>query len=715
MADKQFDMGKGMTGLVSLIKIFQHYGIKISPNNFLDENKALHQEADFNDIIKLAKKNHLQAELIRPTEDELREIAPPAIALMNNDCYVLIALNNYEAVYLIDPKMEKPLALPRKKFLEAWHGEIITFSAKYNFEAFKKKYNIDWFLMVLKHYKKPLQEVLLAAFFLQLMGIGFPLITQVIIDKVIGNQGYSTLMVIGISMLLFFFMQNLLSGLRTYLMSHTTVKLDAILGSNLIRHLLSLPLPYYESRRVGDTMMRVEALNSIREFLTGTALTTILDVIFSVVFICFMMWYSIPLTGIALLVIPLYIIQNIWAIPIIKRKLDAMWRAGAANQSFMVESVTNVETIKALAVEPQFNHKWEGLLARYVRTTFENAKFQLVIGSFSGMWQTVSSLCVLWYGGHMVMDGYFTLGQLIAFQMITNQAMGPMTKLLTMWPQVQQIGLSLERIGDILNTTMEPVIMNVGKRLPNISGAISLKDVNFRYRLDLPLVLKNINLEIKPGEKIGIVGRSGSGKSTLTNLVQNLYQAESGTITIDGLPIKEANLTWLRSNIGVVMQENYLFNRSVRDNIAINRPDASMDEVIAAAKLAGANDFILELKEGYDTKVGERGTSLSGGQRQRIAIARALLTNPPILIFDEATSALDYQSESIIMHNINDIGKNRTMLIIAHRLSTVRRCDRIVVIDKGEIIETGTHEELMQSGGAYCHLYQQQEKGEVTK
>ena len=307
------------------------------------------------------------------------------------------------------------------------------------------------------------------------------------------------------------------------------------------------------------------------------------------------------------------------------------------------------------------------------------------------------------------MDGYFTLGQLIAFQMISAQALGPMTKLLTMWPSVQQVGLSLERIGDILNSSIEPVLMDIGKRTDRLDGSIELKDIQFRYRPDTELVLNHINLTINPGEKVGIVGRSGSGKSTLANIVQYLYRPEGGQIFFDGQPIQELNISWLRSQIGVVMQENYLFDSSVRDNIVVNKPDTPMDEVIRVAKLAGANDFILELKEGYDTKVGERGAALSGGQRQRIAIARALIDNPPILIFDEATSALDYESERTIMENMDQIGMNRTMLIIAHRLSTIRKCDKIIVVDKGVIVETGTHDELMQKQGSYYSLYKQQE------
>ena len=329
---------------------------------------------------------------------------------------------------------------------------------------------------------------------------------------------------------------------------------------------------------------------------------------------------------------------------------------------------------------------------------------------YRGIADGAITLGVLWYGGNMVMNGEFTLGQLIAFQMISRQATGALTKFLMLWWDIFMFRMALGMIGDILNSPIEPIIQEMGKRGDErIDGAIEFKDVSFRYRVDLPLVLKNINLTVLPGQKVGIVGRSGSGKSTLTNLVQNLYIPEEGSVTVGGVNTREANLSWLREQVGVVMQENYLFNSSVRDNIAISRPTATMDEIIRAARLAGAHDFILELKEGYDTKVGERGDSLSGGQRQRVAIARALLANPPVLIFDEATSALDYESERIIFNNMGAIGEKRTMLIIAHRLSAVRRCDKIIVIDKGEIVESGTHEQLLALGGLYRYLYDQQE------
>ncbi|MBQ7498612.1 MAG: peptidase domain-containing ABC transporter [Selenomonas sp.] len=692
------------TGSQALTQILAHFGTADA-----ESVKALcgkDAQLDWQKLRLAAKKFGLRSDLRRLTAAKLRDIEVPALIRLHNSHYAVLAAYSEAAIFVIDPALPQPLALPPNQFEKIWTEEALVFSAKWNWQYFCKRYNLPWFLHVLKHYRKYLGGALLAAFFLQLMGIGMPLITQVIIDKVIGNNGLSTLTVIGCSMVLFCFFQALLTALKTYILSHTTNKLDAILGARLFRHMISLPLPYYESRRVGDTLMRVEALTSIREFLTGTGLMTFLDLFFSTVFLAFMLYYSVPLTLIAMLIVPLYLIQNFWAVPIVKAKIDAVWRTGTENQSFLVESVTNMETVKSLSLEPHFNHRWDQMLSRYMRTTFENSKFNLVLGGFSGTIESIASLGILWYGGHMVMDGTFTLGQLIAFQMIAGQAMQPMTKLLTMWPQVQQAGLALERIGDILNTGMEPVLLEQGQ-IP-LQGSIRLEHLSFRYRPDLPLVLEDVSLHIRAGEKIGIVGRSGSGKSTLSKLIQRLYLPDEGKLFIDGRPIEELGFHNLRMQIGVVMQENFLFDRSIHDNIAVARPDADMDEVIEAALLAGAHDFILELPEGYDTRAGERGASLSGGQRQRIAIARALLNNPSILIFDEATSALDYESERIIMQNIEAIGAGRTMLIIAHRLSTVAHCDRIIVLDNGHIAEAGTPQELLAQNGIYRELYLQQ-------
>ena len=699
---------KNRTGIVSIIKILQHFGVK-DLQQIYDKNPETDDQLNWDKLKKLAKKYKINSMVIRPSLDEFREVEYPVIAKMNDGAYIAIGSTNEEVVLAIDPRENKPKAIPMKEFLESWTKEFLTFSASFSWAYFKKQYNLDWFLNVILRYKKPLLEVVAATFFIQIMAIVFPLITQVIIDKVIGNNGYSTLTVIGTAMVLFFAMQSLLTALKTYILNHTTNKLDAILGTRLFRHVIALPLPYYEKRRVGEVLLRMDMLEKVRSFFTGAGLTTVLDALFSFVFVAFMLWYSVPLTLIALSIVPLYVVQ-LFAMPILRSKMQGIWAARVATQAFMVESVTNIETVKALAVEPQFVNKWENIMSTYVRRMFEMTKFQITIGGYRGVVDSVVSMAILWYGGNMVMDGQLTLGQLIAFQMIFRQATAPLTKLLMMWWDLFMLKIALSQVGDILSTPIEPIIHEMGKRgKERADGAIEIQNVSFRYRVDLPLVLKDINLTVLPGQKIGIVGRSGSGKSTLTNLVQNLYLPENGKVIIDGIEAREANLSWLRDQIGVVMQENYLFNASVRDNIAVSRPTATMDEIIRAARLAGAHEFILELKEGYDTKVGERGDSLSGGQRQRVAIARALLANPPILIFDEATSALDYESERIILNNMGAIGAKRTMLIIAHRLSAVRRCDKIIVIEKGEIVESGTHEQLLALGGLYRYLYDQQE------
>ena len=708
MPENKSSPPKDRTGIISMIKVLQHFGVK-DLQKIYDENPETDDLLDWGKLQKLAKKYKVNSTVIRPAVDEFREIKYPAIARMSDGAYIAIGSTNDEVILAIDPRENKPQAIPIKEFLRNWSREMLIFSAAFNWAYIKKKYNFDWFWKVIKRYKKPLLEVLAASLFIQVMAIVFPLITQVIIDKVIGNNGLSTLTVIGYSMVLFFAMQALLTALKTYILNHTTNKLDAILGTRLFRHVIALPLPYYENKRVGELLFRMDMLERVRSFFTGSGLMAVLDVLFSVVFVAFMLWYSVPLTLIVFLVIPLYLVQ-ILSMPLLMSKMNGIFQARIAAQSFMVESITTIETVKALAIEPQSNNRWERLNSTYIRKMFEMRKFMVFLTSYRGIADGAITLGVLWYGGNMVMNGEFTLGQLIAFQMISRQATGALTKFLMMWWSLFMLQMALGMIGDILNTPMEPIMHELGKRGDErIDGAIEFKDVSFRYRVDLPLVLKKINLTVLPGQKVGIVGRSGSGKSTLTNLVQNLYIPEEGSVTVGGVNTREANLSWLREQVGVVMQENYLFNSSVRDNIAISRPTATMDEIIRAARLAGAHDFILELKEGYDTKVGERGDSLSGGQRQRVAIARALLANPPVLIFDEATSALDYESERIIFNNMGAIGEKRTMLIIAHRLSAVRRCDKIIVIDKGEIVESGSHEQLMALGGLYRYLYDQQE------
>ena len=500
----------------------------------------------------------------------------------------------------------------------------------------------------------------------------------------------------------------ILTGLRSYVFSHTTSRMDVELGASLFRHLLHLPLAYFQARRVGDSVARVRELENIRSFLTGNAITVVLDLLFSVVFISVMFYYSTTLTLIVLASLPCYIILSVCFTPMLRTRLNEKFMRGAENQAFLVETVSGIDTVKAMAVEPQTTRQWDKQLAGYVAASFKTTTLNTLANSGVTLISKIVTVATLWFGARAVIGAELTVGQLIAFNMLSGQVAQPVMRLAQLWTEFQQVGISMQRLGDILNTRTEVAGNNLV--LPPIKGAIHFDDLHFRYRPDAPLILKNINLRIASGEVIGVVGRSGSGKSTLTKLIQRLYVPEQGRVLIDGIDLSVADASSLRRQIGVVLQENILFNRSIRENIALTDPGAPLEAVMQAAHLAGAHEFITELPEGYDTPVGEHGTGLSGGQRQRIAIARALLSNPRILIFDEATSALDYESEHIIQKNMRAICQGRTVIIIAHRLSAVRQANRILVMDKGQIIESGNHQELMQhDGGMYRHLYNLQQ------
>jgi len=494
----------------------------------------------------------------------------------------------------------------------------------------------------------------------------------------------------------------LLTGLRNYVFSHTTNRIDIELGARLFRHLVTLPLAYFGNRRVGDTVARVRELENIRNFLTGQALTALIDIAFSFIFLGVMCVYSVWLTLIVALSLPVYGAISGGLIPSLRARLNEKFARGADNQSFLVEAVSGVETVKAMAVEPQFIRKWETQLAAYVAAGFRvsslgNLGQQLIqlVGKFV-------TLGTLFFGAKLVIDGKLTVGELIAFNMMSQRVSAPVLRLAQLWQDFQQVGISMSRLGDILNSHTE--LPQSRQALPALHGDVSFENIRFRYRPDGPPILDNVSLDIDAGQVIGIVGRSGSGKSTLTKLLQRLYVPEQGAVRIDGIDLALADPAWLRRQIGVVLQENLLFNRSIRENIALTDPGAPLAAVIVAAKLAGAHEFICELPEAYDTTVGEHGSNLSGGQRQRLAIARALLTNPRILVFDEATSALDFETERVIQNNMKAMCVGRTVIIIAHRLTAVRHADQIIAMDRGQIVERGTHTSLLGLNGYYAHL-----------
>jgi len=481
------------------------------------------------------------------------------------------------------------------------------------------------------------------------------------------------------------------------------------LGAQLFRHLLALPLAYFEARRVGDTVARVRELEHIRQFLTSSSVTVVLDVVFIAVFLAVMWLYSSMLTLVVMASLPLYAILSIAITPTIRTRLNEKFNRGAENQSFLVEAVGGIQTVKALAVEPPLQRRWDEQLAGYVQASFRATSLITIAGQLATFIQKTTTIAVMWVGAYQVIDGALSIGELIAFNMLAGQVTGPLLRMVNLWQEFQQVGISIQRLGDVLNTRPEPAYSPARTTLPRIAGQITFDDVTFRYRPDGRPVLQQVSFSLQPGQVIGMVGRSGSGKSTIAKLMQRLYVPERGRVLVDGVDLAQVDPAWLRRQVGVVLQENFLFNRSVRDNIALTDPGLSMDRVMHAAKLAGAHEFILELPDGYDTIVGEHGCALSGGQRQRIAIARALVANPRILIFDEATSALDYESEAIIQQNMAQICKGRTVIVIAHRLSTVRPAHRIYVLDKGQIFEDGTHDDLVKRNGMYARLHRYQE------
>jgi ATP-binding cassette, subfamily B, bacterial HlyB/CyaB len=660
------------------------------------------------EMLRCAKDLGLKARDWRTDWMRLAKTPLPAIAALRDGGFLVVAKAGDDKVLVQSPQSSRPALMTRAEFTEIWDDRLILMTRRTQLSDITRRFDITWFVVAIHKYRYLLTEVLVASFFLQLLGLVSPLFFQVVIDKVLVHQAVSTLDVLVTGLVVISIFETVLGILRTYLFAHTTNRIDVELGARLFHHLLALPMAYFQARRVGDSVARVRELENIRNFLTGSALTLAIDLFFTFVFLAVMFFYSPLLTWIVLGSFPFYIAISAGATPLFRRRLDEKFQRGAENQAFLVESVTGIETLKAMAVEPQMQRRWEEQLAGYVGASFRVLSLGNNASQAVQLVSKVVTAAILYCGAKLVIDGNLSVGELVAFNILASRVSAPVLRLAQIWQDFHQARLSISRLGDILNTTAEPTYTVGRARLPAIRGKIQFDHVTFRYRIDGQEILHDVTFDVPAGQTVGIVGPSGSGKSTFAKLVQRLYVPESGRVLVDGMDIAMADPAWLRRQIGIVLQENVLFNRSVRENIALADPAMSMERVIAAASLAGAHDFILELSEGYDTVVGERGSTLSGGQRQRIAIARALVTDPRILIFDEATSALDYESERIIQQNMKAISKGRTVLVIAHRLSTVRAADRIVTLERGRLVEDGTHDMLIKTGGRYASLHRLQ-------
>jgi subfamily B ATP-binding cassette protein HlyB/CyaB len=670
------------------------------------------QPYSLEDLSRTAKKLGLVSRIRRCDPDELASMPLPALApLADGDAAILLKVEDASdepRILVQHADRERPDIWTAKELRERFTGRILLMTARDRIAGDARPFDISWFIPALVKYRKPLRDVLIASFFVQLMALVSPIFFQVVIDKVLVHHSLTTLDVLAFGLAVVLIWETALSGLRNWLFAHSTNRVDAELSARMFRHLLNLPLSYFESRRVGDSVARVRELERIREFLTSNAVTVVIDLLFTVVFFAVMYLYSPFLTLIVLLSIPVYAVISILITPPLRARLDEKFRRGAENQAFLVETVTGIGTLKAMAVEPQMREKWEKQFAGYTQTGFQVAKLANWGNHLIQVVSKLTTVAILYWGAKAVIAGDLTVGSLVAFNMLAGRVAAPILRLSQLWQDFQQVRISVDRLGDVLNAPAEPEHNPSRASLPRIRGAIQFDKVRFRYRPDAPEALRGVSLDIAPGEMLGIVGPSGSGKSTLTKLVQRLYVPEQGRVLVDGVDLALVDPPWLRRQVGVVLQENILFNRSVRENIALGDPTRPMEAVLAASELAGAHEFVVQLPHGYDTIIDERGANLSGGQRQRLAIARALIGDPRILILDEATSALDAESEEVLQNNLRMIAHGRTVIIIAHRLSAVRQCHRIITVEAGEITEQGDHETLLRAGGRYASLYTKQ-------
>jgi len=650
----------------------------------------------------------LQARVLASAGPPLADPPLPALARLRDGSWVVLAAADAARVLVHDPASARARRLARAEFERRWSGELVLVRRREALPALARRFGLRWFLPAVLCHRRLLGEVLLASFVLQLLALATPLLFQVVVDKVLVHHALSTLDVLAAGFLLVAIAEAVLGGLRAYVLSHTANRIDVALGTAVFDHLLRLPAAYFGARRVGDTVARVRELETVRQFLTGTSLTLLVDLAFTGVFFAVMWLYSPVLTAVVLAAVPGYALLALLVTPVLRARLRERFDRGADSQAFLVETVAGIETLKAAAVEAQMARRWQDKLAAYAAAGFRAAQLSNVAGRSAALLQKLTVLGIVWLGARQVMDGALSVGQLVAFNMLAARVAEPILRLVQIWQDFQQVGISIQRLGDLLDAPPEPARPGGGTALARVAGAVAFREVRFRYRADAPEVLRGLSFEIAAGEVVGVIGPSGSGKSTVARLLQRLHAPQSGRVLVDGVDLALVDPRWLRRQIAVVLQDNVLFNRSVRENIALIDPSLPLDRVVRAATLAGAHEFILELPDGYDTVLGEHGATLSGGQRQRLAIARALIGEPRILVLDEATSALDHEAEQSVQANMQRIVAGRTVFIIAHRLAAVLHAHRILVIDGGRVIEAGTHAQLLARGGYYGRLYRLQ-------
>ncbi|WP_192881554.1 peptidase domain-containing ABC transporter [Nostoc sp. CENA543] len=697
-------------GAACLVMVSRYWGKRVSVNRLRDIANVDRNGASLRGLSAAAESIGFSTRPVKASLDQLAKQNLPAIAHWEGKHYIVVYQITSKHVIVADPAIGQR-TLTHEEFKADWTGYTLLLQPTVFLKDTQEATTPFWqFFELVKPHGLVMFEVFIASVFIQIFGLITPLFTQLILDRVVVQRSELTLFAVGLGLLIFNLFRVAMTGLRQYLLDHTANKIDVALIVAFIRHTLRLPLSFFESRYVGDIISRVQENRKIQRFLSGEALSILLDLLTVVIYVGLMLWYSWKMALLVLVIVPPFFILALVATPFLRKISREIFNAYANESSYLIEVLSGVRTVKSTAVEQTVRWHWEDLLNKEIKTSFSGQVIGNRLQIFSNTIQAVVSTALLWFGAHQVINNQLTIGQLVAFNMLLGNIITPFQRLIVLWNELQEVTIAVERINDVLDTEAEEDLQYQSRQsLPPIKGHIRFDRVTFRYHPESDMnILENLTFEIKPGQMVALVGRSGSGKTTISKLVLGLYPPTDGKVLIDGQDITSISLHSLREQVGVVDQDTFLFGGTIRDNISLGSPSASLESVIAAAKLAGADEFIKKLPLGYETQIGEGGGMLSGGQRQRIAIARALLGDPKLLILDEATSHLDAESERIIQRNFNTILKGRTTLVIAHRLSTVRNADLILVLDKGLLIEQGTHEELMNKKGHYFYLNQQQ-------
>ncbi len=716
------------TTLQCFVLCARQHGVDLAMERLSHDYAIGEEKPDDALLFRMARDHGLKAKASHLSWRDLQKLGQgfPVIARLKNGNSVILAgvgnidpetgqtteAGGQEVAHVLDPLADRPevMTLERERFEAAWDGSVLLLKRHHLGEDENRPFSFAWFVPEIKKQRSLFIEVLVIALFMHAIALAIPIYMQVVLDKVLGNQAFATLYVVTAGIALALLFNAVLGYVRQLLILYASSRIDIRLSTRVYAKLLSLPLAFFQHHTAGTLSRHLQQAGSIRQFLTGKLFGTFLDATALLLFLPVLFSYSPLLAFIVLGFSGLIGLNMVLLSGSYKKRLADLYQAEGDKQSMLVESISGVETVKALALEPQRKRRWDGVAAKAVQTQFEVGKLSALTGQISTLLQHLMIVTIVFVGVNLVLDGSLTAGGLIAFNMLSGRVSGPLVALVSLVQDYQQTALSVRMLGSVMNQTSEQEIRGA---TPVLHGAVSFDKVAFTYP-DGPTVLKDVSVTVPQGQIVGLIGRSGSGKSTMTKLIQGLHRPQTGSLRFDGVDIRQIDLAHLRTHIGIVPQSSFMFRGTIRDNIAAARPDASLEEVLMAARLAGAYEFIEKQKHGFETMLEEGASNLSGGQRQRLAIARAILRQPAILIFDEATSALDPESEMIVQGNLSRIAEGRTMFLVTHRLSQLVDVDRILLLDDGRIVGDGDHRSLLAQNALYQTLWTQQH-GHLTQ